>query len=223
MRDWVRVTTFLLLFLQACAPSTFSPLTSVGTESPPTSQPAAPSPTPSLLNNDAPQSLMPTPTLLPTVTLVGEPDPPRNRLQRSASSDAPSPTLQVTQQPFASIQALSGYDSRFELRYDEDTWDLRPSEALLIHRSMPECQVYWFAGGRGAEGARLLTREIKRIGDYEVEIRAFWDIGLMTFSYDLPEGYYLFEVEFERGVPRRTMERCKVAVEKLLEGFRPLP
>ncbi|MDW8054729.1 MAG: hypothetical protein RMJ86_09300 [Anaerolineae bacterium] len=211
-----------LLLLQACAqvirgPETKTPVSAASVV------PDAATPTQTAVQGrdlSTPPSASSVPSVTPTVTLVSE---LREIPREETASPLPTSTpLLASESRQGLIKGRSGYESPFELRYDKSVWYEVPGRLFLSHRSIRGCVVNWSAGGRGAEGARLLSQAKKQIGDYEAEFRAFWDIGLMTFAFTLPEGYYLFEVDFASRVRRQVMEQCRAEVEKLLEGFAPL-
>lgn len=147
--------------------------------------------------------------LKPTVTLAGGAEPAR----------APAATRAAR----LTLRLVGGYGGRpFELSYSPDVW--RPvfgpdrQWVRFVHTAIPGCELDPQAGGRGADGELVVEKRI--IAGYEFEVRTFFGDDLIAFSLSLPEGYYLFSVDYFQRVPPETLIRCREAVAALLESFR---
>ncbi|MCS6773143.1 MAG: hypothetical protein NZ693_03410, partial [Thermoflexales bacterium] len=161
-----------------------------------------------LATSDAPTAtlppLEPTPTAQPkpTVTLVGR--------------MSPLPTPAARRAEGVILRLVGGYGGvPFELRYDPAVWRLIPDvPATLAHTSIPGCVFDPQAGGRGAD--EPMSVEKRMIAGYEFEVRSFFGDNLASFILSLPEGYYLFVIDFIDPVPRETFIRCREEAAKLL-------
>lgn len=174
--------------------------------------------TPSPTETTSPEASL-TPTPLPEATPVAQVEPTVTLVGGLEPVQAPSATRPVK----LTLRLVGGYGGTpFELRYDPSIWQpVFGAEMQWVrfrHTSIPGCELDPQAGGRGVDGTMVVEKRV--IAGYEFEVRTFFGDDLVAFAASLPEGYYLFSVDYIQRVPPETLIRCREEVAALLESFR---